>query len=53
MIFPANYDRFVNNTSTNNVEDLEKIDLRDFMSDPTEADYQLLKAKIIRMDGEI
>lgn len=48
-MFPRNYDQVVNNTSAN-LEELEKIDLNDFMDEPTEGDYESLKAKINKMD---
>ena len=35
-IFPSNYDRALNNATPSNAEDLEKIDLNDFMNEPTE-----------------
>ncbi len=35
MNFPRNYDQVVNNSSNMNIGDLEKIDLRDFMNEPT------------------
>ena len=35
MNFPRNYDQVVNNSSNMNIVDLEKIDLRDFMNEPT------------------
>ena len=50
MNFPTNYDRFVNQVTPDNVEDLTKINLNDFMNDPTEGDYENLKAKIQKFD---
>lgn len=52
LMFPRNYDQVVNNTSAN-LEELEKIDLNDFMDEPTEGDYEFLKAKINKMDHEL
>jgi hypothetical protein len=48
-MFPRNYDQVINNTSAT-IEDLEKIDLRDFMNEPTEGDYEVLRGKINKMD---
>ena len=50
MSFPTNYDRFVSQVSANNVEDLTKINLNDFINDPTERDYENLKERIKKFD---
>lgn len=50
MNFPSHYDQFVNSVEADNIEDLAKINLNDFMSNPTEGDYEKLKERINKMD---
>ncbi len=44
-VFPSQYDRMVN-ASPANLEDLQKIDLNNFLEEPTEEDLEMLKLKI-------
>lgn len=44
-VFPSQYDRMVS-ASPANLEDLQKIDLNNFLEEPTEEDYELVKLKI-------
>jgi len=37
--FPSNYDQLLAVAPEGNFNDLEKIDLNDFLNDPTEGDY--------------
>ena len=43
--FTSQYERMIHENPSN-VEDLEKIDINDFMVDPTEEGYELMVGKI-------
>lgn len=51
-IFPSNYDQLLS-LHPNNVEDLEKINLDDFLNEPTEGDYENIKKKIRKLDEQL
>ena len=50
--FPASYDRMAA-AHPSTVEQLQMIDLRDFMEEPTEGDYQAMKRKIKECDEHL
>lgn len=51
-VFPRSYDRMVN-ASPENFEDLQKIDINNFLDDPTEGDLDLLRLNIQQFDRQI
>jgi hypothetical protein len=51
-VFPRSYDRMVN-ASPENFEDLQKIDINNFLDDPTEGDLDLLRLNVQQFDRQI
>ena len=52
-LLPTSYDRAISRADITNVEDLEKIDLNDFMGEPTEGDYEQVMKKIEEFDKKL